>query len=121
MGLKWNWALTHVCVLHLATSNSFHPVQALLLLPLPIFELNKQTFLARFTLKKLKETFLQVSSSLSLLTAYIEVYVLFITVDNFLSYQLYMLFSIRNLAQGLVPKVPYFCTSNNQFVVLKVP
>ena len=30
-------------------------------------------------------------------------------------------FSIRNLAQCPVPKVPYVWTSNNQIVVLKVP
>ena len=30
-------------------------------------------------------------------------------------------FFIRNLAQGLVPKVPYFWTSNDQIVVLNVP
>ena len=30
-------------------------------------------------------------------------------------------FFIRNLAQGLVPTVPYFWTSNSQTVVLKVP
>ena len=30
-------------------------------------------------------------------------------------------FFIRNLARGLVPKVPYFWTSNYQILVLKVP
>ena len=30
-------------------------------------------------------------------------------------------FFIRNLAQGLVPEVPYFWTSNDQILVLKIP
>ena len=30
-------------------------------------------------------------------------------------------FFTRNLAQGLVPKVPYFWASNDQIVVLKAP
>ena len=30
-------------------------------------------------------------------------------------------FPIRNLAQGLSPKVPYFWTSSDQIIVLKGP
>ena len=33
----------------------------------------------------------------------------------------YTTFCIKNLAQGLVPKVSYVWTSNDQIVVLKVP
>ena len=35
--------------------------------------------------------------------------------------RVYTLFFIRNLAQGLIPKVPYFWTSSDHLVVLKVP
>ena len=35
--------------------------------------------------------------------------------------KLYAFNFTRNLVQGLVPKVPYFWTSNGQIVVLEVP